>query len=355
MQRSGVVAGAAVLLALAGPAANRALAQHQTALSPPGDSQPAPHRQRLILKDGTFQIVMSYRVLGQRVVYISAERGGEAEEIPLQLVDLAATQRWEAAHGPGAKEKAEGEAAGQDAGQTPVLSPELQKEEADRAALTPVVAPNLKLDPQDNVLALDVFRGTPELVPLLQSSSDLSRNAEHNILKGMINPRSATHQIVLLKGQASDVQMHVPDPVFYLRTDDAQIESGTALTVDTHGASRAAERKPKPSASEYVLVRVDVREGARVVASFNTSSLGTTRQEANIIDSVSTPLPSGHWLKITPARPLLIGEYALIEVLGDNQINLGVWDFGVHPTAPENRDVKLPEKPGSGRLAQRPQ
>jgi hypothetical protein len=159
---------------------------------------------------------------------------------------------------------------------------------------------------------------------------------------------------VLLKGEAADVQMHVPDPVFYLRTDDAQIESGTALTVDTHGASRAGDRKPKPSASEYVIVRVDVREGARVVASFNTSALGTTKQEANIVDSVATPLPGGHWLKITPAQSMLFGEYALVEVLGDNQINLGVWDFGVHPTAPENRDVELPEKPGSESLTHHP-
>ena len=33
----------------------------------------------------------------------------------------------------------------------------------------------------------------------------------------------------------------------------------------------------------------------------------------------------------------------LLEVLSPTEINLGVWDFGVHPTAPENRDVLKPE------------
>lgn len=313
--------------------------QHGAALPPPADTQnapAAPHRQRLILKDGTYQIVMSYRVAGDRVVYVSAERGGAEEDLPLALVDLPATRQWEAQHGPGAKaDRADG---------VPVLSPELQKEEEERAMLAPEVAPDLRLEPQDDFLALDTFQGRPELVPLLQTSTDLSDNTKHSILKGIINPHSATHQIVLLKDEKSDVQIHVEDPVFFLKTDDAQPVSGSALTVNTRGAAAQADRKPRPATSEYVIVRVDVREGARVVASFNTSSLGTTRQEEQVVGTTTSLLPGGHWMKIAPTQPMLFGEYALVEVLGANQINLGVWDFGIHPTAPENRDVILPDK-----------
>src|SRR5580698_4245915 len=46
------------------------------------------HRTRLILKDGTYQVVLSYKVDGGIVRYRSAERGGATEEIPLSLVDL---------------------------------------------------------------------------------------------------------------------------------------------------------------------------------------------------------------------------------------------------------------------------
>jgi len=42
-------------------------------------------------------------------------------------------------------------------------------------------------------------------------------------------------------------------------------------------------------------------------------------------------------------RPLDFGEYALMEIVSDNQVNTGVWDFGVHPVAPENKDVLKPQ------------
>ena len=69
--------------------------QHTAALQP---DAAAPHRTRLILKDGSYQIVMSYKIVGNVVRYVSAERGGAEEEIPLSLVDLDATHRWEAQH-----------------------------------------------------------------------------------------------------------------------------------------------------------------------------------------------------------------------------------------------------------------
>jgi hypothetical protein len=40
---------------------------------------------------------------------------------------------------------------------------------------------------------------------------------------------------------------------------------------------------------------------------------------------------------------LEFGEYALIEVLSDHEINLNVWDFGVHSDAKENVEAIRPE------------
>src|SRR5271154_7597518 len=85
---------AAVLL-LAFAAVPAIYSQHTTALQPDATT---PHRTRLILKDGSYQIIMSYKVVGNVVHYISAERGGAEEEIPLSLVDMEATQRWERQH-----------------------------------------------------------------------------------------------------------------------------------------------------------------------------------------------------------------------------------------------------------------
>jgi hypothetical protein len=299
----------------------------------------APHRTRLILKDGSYQLVMSYQVKGKIVSYVSAERGG-TEEIPYDLIDWDATHKWELRH-PAADESGQAPA--------PVIDPELLKEEADRAALTPEVAPNLNLPEQDSVLALDYFHGTPELVPLVQSDGELNHTTGHNILKLALNPRASSHAIVQLKGIESPVQMHVPDPVIYLRVgDDSGIRrGGTPLVVDTHGASGNANSKTDSSGgspdSGYVFVRADVRTDARVLASFNIGALGTVKQQEDVVEANSEMLPGGHWMKLTPKKPLDFGEYALIEVVSEREVNLGVWDFGVHPAKPENRDVIKPQ------------
>jgi hypothetical protein len=295
-----------------------------------------PHRTRLILKDGSYQVVMSYQLKGKIVSYVSAERG-ETEELPADLVDWDATHKWEKQH----TLTADGQAP------PPEIDPELLKEEAERRALNPEVAPDLSLPDQDAVVALDYYQGTPELVPLVQSDGELNRVTGHSILKLSINPRSASHQILQLKGESSPVQMHVAQPVIYLRVgDDLGVSrGGPSLTVDTHGANvgektgAAAPAQPH----DYVMVRADVRTDARVLASFNVNALGTQHQQRDVVETTSEVLPGGHWMKITPKQSLDFGEYALMEVLSERDVNSAVWDFGVHPVAPENRDVMKPQ------------
>ncbi len=114
-----------------------------------------------------------------------------------------------------------------------------------------------------------------------------------------------------------------------------------------HRNARQTRRRIRAVArptSRYVIVRADVRTDARVVASFRTSALsGEVQKQEDIVATHSELMRGGHWMKLTPAEPLGFGEYALVEVISDKEVNLGVWDFGVHPTAPENRDVIHPE------------
>src|ERR1700687_3368771 len=67
----------------------------------PGGLAQAPN-QRLVLKDGTYQVVTKYQKVGDRVRYFSAERG-QWEELPASLVDWAATEAWAKDHKPGAE------------------------------------------------------------------------------------------------------------------------------------------------------------------------------------------------------------------------------------------------------------
>src|SRR5580693_7682882 len=95
--------------------------------------------QRLILKDGTYQVVTKYQKVGDRVRYFSAERG-QWEEIPENLVDWAATQKYAQDHAPGAKPAPEPEP-------TQPVSPgnpeaaAIDKEEQHARARTPDVSP----------------------------------------------------------------------------------------------------------------------------------------------------------------------------------------------------------------------
>ncbi len=320
-------------------------AQERRPLEPPIASQreTPQHRTRLILRDGGYQTVLSYRVLGGVVRYRSAERDGAEEDIPLALVDLPATKAWERAHDPNQPAESQG-AASQGAA---VLSPELAREEAARAARSPEVAKDLRLPEDDSVLVLDNFQGTPEVVPLPQQNSDLNRETAHTVLKKEINPQASPHDLLFLKDERADVQVHVPDPVFFVHLQDPKAEpvadGGGSFTVDTGGQAGRETPGGGATGSRYVIERVDVRRGERAISSFALRLLDSGKGQPDLIETRGEALPGGQWERVVPRQPLLFGEYALIEVLNDRAVNSSVWDFGVHPTAKENDEALRPE------------
>ncbi len=353
--RRGLCLAFALLLSVQLGVCTAAAQEGRRPLEPPIASQPETpqHRIRLILKDGSYQTVLSYRVSGSVVHYRSAERNGEEEDVPLALVDLPATMAWERAHDPDQPPGAQ---------QAPVLSPELAREEAARQARTPEVATlkdaSLRLPEEDSVLVLDTFQGTPELVPLPQGGSDLNRETAHAVLKKDIDPAASPHDLLFLKEERADVQLHVADPVFFVRLEgkgigEAGDDGGGGFTVDTHGQSGRATPGGGSAQSLYVLQRVDVRRGERVVDSFLLRLLASGRRQPGLVEMKAEPLPGGVWEKLTPQEPLEFGEYALIEVLNDRAVNADTWDFGVHPTAKENDEALRPVVKKAAKLERR--
>lgn len=290
-----------------------------TAKSEKANNAGAPVKEdlkRLILKDGSYQSIVKYQLIGDRVHYLSAERD-EWEDIPSSLIDWEASRKYTA------------EMAAGNAPHAHEVDAEEAKEGAEEEAKTPTVSPGIKLPLTGGIWMLDVYQGRPELSELIQNGADINKNMAGNILRGAINPLAGNKQTVELKGPHARVQAHVGDPFIYVAVDQ-----------DTPD--------PEFQKKHWRLVHAEEKKGDRIIGNVNIAIYGKAKEKANYIDAQVTAV-SGPWIKVVPAEKLQPGEYALVEMLGDQGMNRFVWDFGVNPGAPQNPGAwkAAPAKAGS--------
>lgn len=294
------------------------------------------HNHRLILKDGSYQIVRQYQVAGDRVRYMSLERGGEWEELPYDMVDWDATNKWEKNHTGPYQNSEEASPAMKEA-------EEIDKEEAaernESKSRMPEVAKGLELPDEDGVFVLDTFQGTPELVELIPSDLGLNQKSRKGL--ATLNPMAGTRATMELQGTHAKVHLHVNDPAIYLsleNQDNVEQVLSHALTVPTNGTKEVANRKHGAHSpqSGFAIVKVDERKEVRIIGAIHVSPNGNVTQNEEEIPTKAEVMPGKHWLKLTPAAPLAIGEYALVEILSPSDISPSVWDFRVDPRTGDN-------------------
>ena len=299
--------------------------------------------KRLILKDGSYQLVTKYEVKGDRVRYLSAERN-EWEELPNSLVDWTATEQYQ-------KDRA----AGASVPEAARLDAEIAAEREVEEAALPEVAPGLRLPEDSGIFLLDNYKGEPQLVQMQQAEGDLNQNRKANILRGAINPVASAKLTVELEGQHAAVQSHVGVPSIYLKMDE-DLPDGAASKSDSkeksaddsaHAAASRPQQAQQPQQAEvpfdrYRIVRVDIKGGKRILGDVKRTVTGKVSQEQHFAKSTIDRV-SGGWLKITPTDTLAPGEYAVVEMLGKEGMNLYVWDFGVNPNAPANANPWKPD------------
>jgi hypothetical protein len=243
--------------------------------------------QKLCMKDGTYQIVRSYEVQGDRVRYFSVERG-EWEEVPVDLVDFEATKRaveeTNATH-----EKQLEEAT------------ELEKE---RFYKTPdqglEVAPGVRLPGDDGIFTFDEKR----LVRLAASSGEVVTDKKRAAMVLAVPlPVVKARSLVVLEGPKAAIRLNDPWPSFYVQSADGLGQRLELILLKDGKQSR-------------VLENVDVGRGKTAKPSEERTMISIERKQLG---------PNVYVLK--PFKPLEAGEYALGEVV-DDKLALDVYDFG---------------------------
>ena len=280
--------------------------------------------KRLILKDGSYQLAVKYEVKGDRVRYLSAERN-EWEELPKDLVDWPATEKFE-------KDRSTGMVSPEAA----ALDRDLEAERKIDEAKSPQVAPGLRLPDDNGVFLLDTFQNESQLAEIQQSGGQVNKNMKGNILRATINPIASSKQTVELDGPHAKIQAHVTKPTLFVNAAE-----------DTLVSAEEPQKAPQPEQSDpqrFKIVRMQEKQDKRIVGAIKIAVYGKVSQQQNLVPTHSELLPGSTWVKVTPDAPLTPGEYAVVEMLGKEGMNLYVWDFGVNPSAPANTTAWKPDR-----------
>lgn len=267
----------------------------QDSASPPAASAggPAanpvlPRGKKLMLTDGSFQLVREYKIEGNRVRYYSID-SSQWEQIPLAMVDWEATKKVEA-------EQANVDAA---------LVAKVHRQEAARVAVAQdidaslEVAPGVFLPPGD---FLFVYDGRAVL-PLPQAETDSKLSKGHFIEQVMVPiPIIPTRHSISIAGAHAKLRIRNVRPEFYIRVSDG--------------------RQP-----ELVLIRAKAHGDARHVENLD-QIFGEQEEKRDAVPMQAWDIAKGVY-RFTLGQELASGEYAIAEMVKDEGAGLYVWDFGV--------------------------
>ncbi len=292
----------------AGPAPPASSKQSGDKAAPAG-TPGLPRGKKLVLKDGSFQLVRGYSRNGERVRYLSAERGAW-EEIPAAMVDWDATAQADAA------EKNAEEA----------LAKRIHAQEQAQRIETVMdidaslqVAPGVFLPPGEGMFLIQ----GKSVTPLEQVGSEVKTDKKQ-FLKQVLSPIPIVPSKINVRipGAKAKTRVTATQVEFYLREAPPDPDRTTPIVKSS---------RPGESGPEVELVRAMVKGDKRQLESIRSlfgQQMDTKRDSISIERWEVAPTV----FRFTLSQPLPPGEYALAEILPDG-MNLFVWDFGVDATA----------------------
>jgi len=262
---------------------------------------------KLIMRDGSYQVVSTYEVHGDRVRYYSLERS-EWEEMPTELVDFDATRRAQEEEKATAKKQLE-------------EAKEIQQQRFEKPPDTGLeVAPGIRLPGEDGIYTVEGQR----LVPLAQSSGEIVTDKKRlAMVMAVPVPLLKARSLVVLDGVKAPVRLSTLQPAFYVQSADGL-------------------------GAKLELIRLKPGKESRVVEQVEAGRAGigkATELRAAVPLERTQISPVVYMLK--PTQPVDPGEYALGELV-QQKLNLEVWDFGLDKPGAASATAKTSKPPETG-------
>ena len=265
-------------------------ARQQSQASPP-ESRIAhlPRGKKLILKDGSVQLVREYQVLDDRVRFYNTERS-QWEEMPSALVDWDATRQSEA-------EQKKNDAT--------LLSNVHKQEQARRIMPLDVdasleAAPGVFIPPGEGLFVYD----GKSVLRLTQAQADNKLDKAKVVEQVLVPiPIVPSRRNLSIPRPHAEVRVHNEQPEFYMRTADG--------------------REPN-----MLLIRTKVRGDSRLIENVDTYLQVITKMKRNEVIAQRWQIANGVY-RFTLGESLEPGEYVFTEIVKAEGTNLYVWDFGV--------------------------
>lgn len=296
-------------------------ANRQSASQQPRASDSA-RGKKLILKDGNYQLVRTYERNGDRVRYLSAERG-DWEEIPASMVD------WDATAKAAATEEKSSEL---------LVKKVHAQEEASRTETVLDVDASLQaakgvfLPPGEGMFVIE-----GKSVRALEQVGAAAKTDKKRLLEQLASPIPIVpgKRNVEIAGAHAKIRI-TKTPEFYLREAPPDPDRATPIIRSS---------RPGESGPEVVLIRATVKGNKRQLQSIKNLFGNDLATDMNVIGIQRWEVASTVF-RFTLSEPLPPGEYALAEILPDT-LNYWVWDFGVDAAgAPVPASAAPPTKTG---------
>ncbi len=270
-----------------------------------------PRGKKLILTDGTYQVIREYQRDGERVRYYSLERGAW-EEVPASMVDWDATAK----------------AAGEDEKSSAAELEKLHKQQEARR-MDNVTEVDASLKVAEGTFLPDgegMFVVEGKTVRILDQVGSQLKADKLRTLAQIVSPVPLVpgKQNLVLPGTRAGLRIRSKTPEFYLREVAPDPERNSAI----QKSKRAGDAGP-----DVELIRAKVTRNGRQLESISTMFGEAVSKKRNAI-SVQRWEVAPAVYRFTLSEPLPPGEYILAQIVEDG-LDLFVWEFGVdEPAAP---------------------